>query len=244
MQQAHLFSRDCALAMSLVSRSLSLSSCKILRHPCCGFKQQQQLQHGFASARFPMMRAVSEGPYPSREFEICSELDLNEVAPPVSNVFGTATTTTTTEEVSILDDPAKFFYNRVEKKVQKVQQALQSVGESVAPSPFSPAQGDDVVGFFLISVFLGLLFWVGNYMAPTWIFKDTVFGNSKRNKDYDGVENLRRKLEEEVDPADLIELPTNLQPFRGIVVQGFKAGRQKAREEAEAKQRKKSEEGK
>jgi len=239
MPQAHPFPRECALAMSSVSWSLSLSSSKILRHPCCGFKQQQQQQHGFAGARLPVLRAVSGEPYPSREFEICSELDLNQVAPPVSNVFSN---TTTTEEVSILADPARFFYNRVERKVHKVQQALQSVGEAVAPSPFSPTQGDDVVGFFLISVFLGLLFWLGNYVGPTWIFKDTVF---KKNEDDDGVENVTRKLmEEEVDPADLIELPTNLQPFRGIAIQGFKAGRQKAREEAEAKRRKKSAKGK
>jgi len=104
---------------------------------------------------------------------------------------------------------------------------------------------DVILSFGVCSVFLGLLFWVGNYLAPTWIFKDTVFGNSRRNKDDDGVENVPRKLmEEEVDPADLIDLPTNLEPFRGIVVQGFKAGRQKAREEAEAKRRKKSEKGK
>lgn len=92
----------------------------------------------------------------------------------------------------------------------------------------------------MCSVFLILLFWVGNYLAPTWIFKETVFRISKENSD-DNVEECRQDDEpsEEVDPADFIELPTNLQPFRGIVVEGFKAGRERARQQAGEKLRKK-----
>ena len=75
---------------------------------------------------------------------------------------------------------------------------------------------------------------------PTWIFKETVFRNSGGNGD-DGEDYVpdEKSSEEEVDPADLIELPPNLMPFREAAVAGFKAGRQKARD-AEEKKRKKA----
>lgn len=154
--------RECVLAMSLVRRSLSFS----ILHLSCGFKQhrefagaswlrtyssKQPLRVANVGAGHGETAAIAAQPYPSREFELSSEIEqqasvaLNEVAPPVSNVFGSAR-----KEVSIFEDPAGFFRNRAERKVEKVKQALQSVEEAVAPSAFSPTQGDDVVGFFLI----------------------------------------------------------------------------------------------
>lgn len=95
------------------------------------------------------------------------------------------------------------------------------------------------------SMALIFLFWVGNYLAPTWIFKETVFRNASQNSDdnfeeYGQDDKPSTAKEDEVDPADLIQLPPNLRAFTPAAVAGFKAGRQKAREEEEERRRKKS----
>lgn len=92
---------------------------------------------------------------------------------------------------------------------------------------------------WVCSVFFVFVFWFGNFVAPNLIFKDTVFRNSNGNMDDDDEFVPKKPKEDEADPADLIELPTNLQAFRGFAVDGFKAGRQRAREEAEARRKKK-----
>lgn len=86
-------------------------------------------------------------------------------------------------------------------------------------------------------------------MVPTWIFKETVFRNSNGYVDDNAEEHVQEYAqdeagepsEKEVDPADLIELPKNLMPLRGVAVAGFKAGRQKARDAAEKWRKKKAE---
>ncbi|KAJ7553927.1 hypothetical protein O6H91_06G119000 [Diphasiastrum complanatum] len=56
------------------------------------------------------------------------------------------------------------------------KEGVELVGTPVlAPPPqFAPAQGDAVT-FIVISIFLLVVFWLGNYLAPDMIFRDTVF---------------------------------------------------------------------
>jgi hypothetical protein len=142
------------------------------------------------------------------------------------------------KEVSVLEDPVGFVKSRLERKAEAVWHTFQAVEDAVAPSPYSPAQGNDIVVFFFLSAFLGLSFWLGNYVVPTWIFKDTIFRNSIDEEDEYVQEET--PSEEAVDPADLIELSTNLMPFCGAAVAGFKAGRQKARDAAQKGRKKKA----
>ncbi|KAG0561673.1 hypothetical protein KC19_9G083100 [Ceratodon purpureus] len=233
--------------MSLVRQSLGFSSCGV-SHPSSGFKHrgvagawllpQFRTQHLPRTQPLRVANVVRSGgePYPSGESEVASVvLGQNQVAPPVGNVFGTEV-----KEVGILEDPVGFFKYRLERKAQSVRQAFESVEDTVKPSPYSPTQGNDVVVFVCVSVFLALSFWLGNYVVPTWIFKETVFRNSGGNVDEEEYVPEDEPSEEEVDPADLIELPRNLMPFQPAAVAGFKAGRQKARD-AEEKRRKKAE---
>lgn len=228
--------------MSLVCGSLSCSSVCGASRFSVGFGQCR----GIAGVRsrgqvrlrrqgFGVASAVREEGEPSPaggELEDEASVALNQVAPPVGNVFGSEA-----KEVSVLEDPVGFVKSGLERKAEAVRHAFQAVEDAVAPSPYSPAQGNDVVVFFFLSAFLGLSFWLGNYVVPRWIFKDTVFRNIDEEDEYVQEEN---PSEEAVDPADLIELPTNLMPFRGAAVEGFKAGRQKARDAAQKGRMKKA----
>lgn len=104
---------------------------------------------------------------------------------------------------------------------------------------------DGFVCFCICSVFCLFVFWIGNYVVPAWIFRATVFSNTQEGKqrrlldiEEDDPESVRTEEGEEVDPADLIELPPNLMVFREAAVSGFKAGRQKARDHADPKMKK------
>ena len=98
--------------------------------------------------------------------------------------------------------------------------------------------------FSMCSVLLLFIFWIGNYVVPAWIFRATVFNNSREGKqgrlfddEEDNPDSTRTEEGDEVDPADLIELPPNLMAFREAAVSGFKAGRQKARDQADPKKK-------
>lgn len=104
---------------------------------------------------------------------------------------------------------------------------------------------DGFVCFYMCSVFFLFIFWIGNYVVPAWIFRATVFNNSREGKqgrrfddEEDELDSTRTEEGDEVDPADLIELPPNLMVFREAAVSGFKAGRQKARDQAGPKKKK------
>lgn len=96
----------------------------------------------------------------------------------------------------------------------------------------------------MCSVLFLFIFWIGNYVVPAWIFRATVFNNSREGKqgrlfdDEEDDPDFTRTEGDEVDPADLIELPPNLMAFREAAVSGFKAGRQKARDQADPKKKK------
>ncbi|XP_024369067.1 uncharacterized protein [Physcomitrium patens] len=258
--------------MSLVSRSLSFNPCRILpfssgfRRDCGGSCFSNVLRnHRLARTQHALSTNVVSAelvgdqwePYPSpgvvevstTGFQMTApqlkdtqtNVALNEAAPAVGSVFAEGST----KEVTLLEDPVGFVRYRWDKKLQYARKALAPLEESVAPSPYSPTQGDDVVVFFLVSMALIFLFWVGNYLAPTWIFKETVFRNASQNSDdnfeeYGQDDKPSTAKEDEVDPADLIQLPPNLRAFTPAAVAGFKAGRQKAREEEEERRRKKS----
>lgn len=155
--------------MSIVPRSLSFTAVRERSHPSSRFRVR-----GFAGGRslprsnlvaplrgLSMVRPGGDGQgeaYPAGEFEVASaevaSVVLNQVAPPVGNVFGSAA-----KEVHVLEDPVRFFKDRLERKAQKVREAIVSVEEAVAPSPYSPAQGTDVVIFvFLRSSLSHLIF--------------------------------------------------------------------------------------
>jgi hypothetical protein len=104
---------------------------------------------------------------------------------------------------------------------------------------------DGFVCFCMCSVLFLFIFWIGNYVVPAWIFRATVFNNSREGKqgrlfddEEDDPDSTRTEEGDEVDPADLIELPPNLMAFREAAVSGFKAGRQKARDQAGPKKKK------
>jgi hypothetical protein len=63
----------------------------------------------------------------------------------VGNVFGSEA-----KEVSVLEDPVGFVKSRLERKAEAVRHAFQAVEDAVAPSPYSPAQGNDIVVFFFL----------------------------------------------------------------------------------------------
>ncbi|GLJ26592.1 hypothetical protein SUGI_0515880 [Cryptomeria japonica] len=71
--------------------------------------------------------------------------------------------------------------------LEKWQRTIDIVKEILKPAPNSPAAGGDLTGFFSASAILLLIFWLGNYVVPDIIFKDTIF--KKIDSTDDGTES-------------------------------------------------------
>jgi hypothetical protein len=104
---------------------------------------------------------------------------LNEDAPPiVGSAMGDGR-----EVGDVLQGIQAFVGERVSRKVEGVKKAWVSVEDALAPTPYAPAHGEDTVLFIVLCFAMLSAFWVGNYVAPDWIFSETVFATKMTDKE-------------------------------------------------------------
>ncbi|KAH9330111.1 hypothetical protein KI387_002219, partial [Taxus chinensis] len=65
----------------------------------------------------------------------------------------------------------------------KWQRIIHILNDIFTPAPNSPAAGGDLTGFFSVSAILLVVFWLGNFVVPDMIFKDTVFRKTDGDQD-------------------------------------------------------------
>eukprot|EP01018_Ginkgo_biloba_P009695 Gb_25172 [translate_table: standard] len=89
---------------------------------------------------------------------------------------------------------------------QRFQAAFQEVFE---PFPNSPARGGDLTKFLSTSALLVLLFWLGNYVVPDWIFSKTVFRKTDDDGDFFGLltkwENTTTPSSKNSKPSEVVD---------------------------------------
>ncbi|KAL2651266.1 hypothetical protein R1flu_019394 [Riccia fluitans] len=68
-------------------------------------------------------------------------------------------------------------------QTDELKQEILSGDFVVKPTPFTPVEGTQALQFYVICAFLFVAFWVGNYLAPDLIFKNTVFRSRSEEDD-------------------------------------------------------------
>lgn len=104
--------------------------------------------HGAAIVRSWRLPKVVYADLGFVDSDVDASLVFNQTAPPVGSVF--PSTTSEAKSGNVLEDGAAFIRGKLEKKIAKFNQALESVEDFVGPTPFAPAEGDSAVFFIVI----------------------------------------------------------------------------------------------
>ncbi|KAL3700450.1 hypothetical protein R1sor_018472 [Riccia sorocarpa] len=74
-------------------------------------------------------------------------------------------------------------------QTDELKQEILSGDFKPKPTPFTPVEGTEALQFYIVCALLFVAFWVGNYLAPDFIFRNTVFRSRTEEEDVqnDGV---------------------------------------------------------
>ncbi|KAL3692676.1 hypothetical protein R1sor_006327 [Riccia sorocarpa] len=127
-------------------------------------------------------------------------------------------------------------FNQELFRVQKdeLKQEILSGDFTPKPTPFTPpVEGSEALQFYVVCVLLFVAFWVGNYLAPDFIFRNTVF----RSRTEEEVEEEAQKdrLVQNHQQVDVPSLDSSTAKIKAVdgqsakVASGFGKARKKHR---------------